>query len=157
MTHWFMTHYLMTSYFTSYFYFDYYCRSPAETGDGESSPNDQILSMDLEIAYRHCTFKLTVIKEFEKVQVQNRGQTGSIFEVKFWGEILGCFDEILNLNFGRIFKHVISIFEKIWKLASKIHKLWTKRQGLPIHDRDQSSSVIQTESREMECQIKNSH
>ena len=84
----------MTSYFTSYFYYDYYCRSPAETGDGESSPNDQILSMDLEIAYRHCTFKLTVIKEFIKVQVQDKG--GEILWVQFWIEII---DAILNLNF----------------------------------------------------------
>ena len=87
----------MTSYFTSYFYFDYYCRSPAETGDGESSlPNDQILSMDLEIAYRHCTFKLTVIKEFIKIQVHNKRGEFKILRVKFWIEIMG---EILNLNF----------------------------------------------------------
>ena len=86
----------MTSYFTSYFYFDYYCRSPAETGDGESSPNDQILSMDLEIAYRHCTFKLTVIKEFIEVQVQNNWEKGKILRVNFGVKLLG---EILNLNF----------------------------------------------------------
>jgi len=48
--------------------------------------------MDLETAYKHCTFKLTVIKEFNKVQVRKTSD--------FWVKILGTiWDEILNLNF----------------------------------------------------------